>query len=205
MDAMTQTAAPAHQTLESLTRHIGRQIFTAASRNRPSIASPAWWDEKMMALSMRDERLKVQLFRFVDALPGLRSATSINRHLKEYLSGTGRALPWPLRKALHHLPENGGVGKLVARAARFNAHRLAQRFIDGTTIPETLSAIEKMRKERLTFTIDLLGEAVLSATEAIAYQRQYLSFIEGLAAKSASWKTIPQIDTDHAGPIPKVN
>src|SRR5688500_12831491 len=101
----TATGTPtqhAHDALEARTRQIGREIFAAAADHRPSIASPAWWDEKMMALSMRDERLKVQLFRFVDALPGLRSATSINRHLKEYLSGTGRALPWPLRKALHH-------------------------------------------------------------------------------------------------------
>src|SRR5205823_1200970 len=56
-----------------------------------------------------------------------------------------------------------------------------------------------------TFTIDLLGEAVLSATEALAYQNVYLDLIERLSTEAATWPEDPLIDRDHQGPTPRVN
>jgi RHH-type proline utilization regulon transcriptional repressor/proline dehydrogenase/delta 1-pyrroline-5-carboxylate dehydrogenase len=38
----------------------------------------------MMALSMRDEHFKVQMFRFVDVLASLRRSGDIVQHLEEY-------------------------------------------------------------------------------------------------------------------------
>ena len=35
-----------------------------------------WWDERMMDWTMHDEAVKVQLFRFIDALPQLLGGTS---------------------------------------------------------------------------------------------------------------------------------
>ena len=39
-----------------------------------------------MTLSMRDEQLKLQLFRFVDVLPSLGSSGEIVEHLQEYFA-----------------------------------------------------------------------------------------------------------------------
>jgi len=44
------------------------------------------WDDKIMDFAMGNPGLKVQLFRFIDALPALRSKPEIARHLQEYLS-----------------------------------------------------------------------------------------------------------------------
>ena len=44
------------------------------------------WDDKIMDFAMANPGLKVQLFRFIDTLPALRSKPAIARHLQEYLS-----------------------------------------------------------------------------------------------------------------------
>src|SRR5262249_32371270 len=62
-----------------------------------------------------------------------------------------------------------------------------------------------LRRRRLAFTADLLGEAVISEAEADAYQQTCLNLLRGLAAALAAEPEIPQIDRDHAGPIPRVN
>jgi RHH-type proline utilization regulon transcriptional repressor/proline dehydrogenase/delta 1-pyrroline-5-carboxylate dehydrogenase len=49
-----------------------------------------------MEWAMRDEQVKVELFRFVDVLPMLHTADSVCSHLFEYL-GDG------LEKAVAHL------------------------------------------------------------------------------------------------------
>ena len=56
--------------IERRTREIGRALFAEVGRG-PSPLDRGWWDDRMMALTMGDPRVKVQLFRFIDALPAL--------------------------------------------------------------------------------------------------------------------------------------
>ena len=72
--------------LEALTQDYGREIFGRLSRNGPLLFTPRWWDDRVMGWSMRDEAVKVQLFRFVDVLPMLRSPATIVGHLREYFA-----------------------------------------------------------------------------------------------------------------------
>src|SRR3954467_8752731 len=132
--------------LEARTREIGRQIFARVREERPLAGTAAWGDEKMMGLTMRDAGGKIQLFRCVDALPALRSPSQISRHLKEYFTQVKERLPALARPILHWLPEDGWVGKTVARAAQFNVRRLAKRFIAGSDLPQTLAAITELRR-----------------------------------------------------------
>ena len=75
--APIQSGMMRDQRLEARTREIGRQIFARVRDEQPMVGSAGWWDEKMMGLSMRDEGVKIQLFRFVDALPALRTPRQI--------------------------------------------------------------------------------------------------------------------------------
>ena len=45
------------------------------------------------------------------------------------------------------------------------------------------------------FTIDLLGEAVITESEAKAYLDSYLDLMEKLATESKKWSNVAQIDT----------
>jgi len=191
--------------LEARTRQIGREIFRRVREERPSIASGRWWDERLMALAMREPAVKVQLFRLVDTLPALRTDRAIARHLREYFHTVRGHLPPALGRVVDWLPDDGLLGGAAAFAARFNATRLARRFIAGASVEQTLEAICELRGRGLGFTIDLLGEAVLSRAEAEQYQRQYLHFIDGLTAEAAQWPAVELIDRSPHGALPRVN
>jgi RHH-type proline utilization regulon transcriptional repressor/proline dehydrogenase/delta 1-pyrroline-5-carboxylate dehydrogenase len=191
--------------LESRTQEIGREIFQRLGEKRVSVLSPKWWDDRLMAFTMRDEAVKVQLFRLVDALPALHSHQAVARHLREYLQTVDTRLPPGLRRAVGRIPNDGFIGGMIAGAARFNATRLARRFIAGTTVDETVATIVALRKQNLGFTIDLLGEAILSESEAGQYQHEYLHFLEGLTSCAASWPTNELIDRGPFGVAPPVN
>src|SRR5438128_9202245 len=158
-----------------------------------------------MEWSMGDPAIKVQLFRFIDALPNLKSTEEISAHLRDYFNQAGDHLPRWLRRGINLLPERGVGGGLLAWMADVNAKRMARRFIAGSNVQEALRSIAALRRQSLAFTIDLLGEATITEEEAEQYQRQYLELIEGLSREVNSLPAIEQIDTDAFGPIPRVN
>src|SRR5438552_2094884 len=64
---------------EALTLAYGRELFARIGHARPVPFSGSWWDERLMRWTMGDEAVKVQLFRFIDALPQLPSPQDVNR------------------------------------------------------------------------------------------------------------------------------
>src|SRR5438046_1701832 len=125
-------AAPAADTeVERLTRAYGQEIFARLDRRGPLLFTPSWWDERLMEWTMGDEAVKLQLFRFIDALPLLTSPPEVSRHLREYFEEAGPHLPGWVRRGVRWLPRDGWAGRLLAGLARANARRLARRFIAG--------------------------------------------------------------------------
>lgn len=192
------------ESVEAQTQAYGREIFARVNRQGPLAFTPAWVDERLMNWTMSAEALKVQLFRFVDALPRLHDPASIASHLREYLGEAGQAVPWWIRYGVRLLPSQGLGGRLLAKAATFNAEHLARRFIAGSNVAEALQSIQRLRRKNLTFTVDLLGEATITEAEADGVQQQYFDLLGGLVALNEQ-PEIPLIDRDHAGPIPRVN
>ena len=74
--------------VEDRTHAYGRDIFARLDRRGPIPFTPAWLDDRLMQLTMGDEAVKVQLFRFIDALPNLKTSEDIAAHLREYLRGS---------------------------------------------------------------------------------------------------------------------
>src|SRR5437763_10865482 len=142
--------------IERRTRAYGREIFARLNRAGPVPFTPAWFDDQLMGLSMADPAVKVQLFRFIDALPLLKTPESIARHLREYLSVVAHRLPAPARWGLRVVPERGALGRGLAWLANANARRLARKFIAGTNVREALDAIDCLRRQTNGFTIALL-------------------------------------------------
>ncbi len=60
--------------LESRILEFGKQVFAEVERYKPGRLEIEYLTEKLMEFGMRDEALKVSLFRFVDVLPGLTSS-----------------------------------------------------------------------------------------------------------------------------------
>src|SRR5437899_7144525 len=87
--------------LESQIQECGEKIFALIdAAESPSLFSRKGFYGALMDWSMRDEHFKTQLFRFVDVLPMLNTASSVSRHLKEYLDNEQVNLSPALRVAL---------------------------------------------------------------------------------------------------------
>lgn len=162
------------------------------------------WDDKIMDFAMGNPGLKVQLFRFIDALPALRSKPEIARHLQEYLSAEEVELPAALKGLLNFTNPDSVPGQLAATTVAPAVETLAYRYISGETIEKSIKAIERLRKDKLTFTMDLLGEAVITEEEAQAYLQRYLDLMEQLSAAAKDWKPVEAIDAADGKEIPKV-
>ena len=114
-------------------------------------------------------------------------------------------MPVWLRLALRLAPAGTDRARWLAQAARFAASMMARKFIAGSTPDEARQTVEALRRRRLAFTADLLGEAVISEAEADLYQETCLALLRGLAGPLAASPEIPLIDRDQSGPIPRVN
>src|SRR5271166_2174048 len=192
------------EALERRTRQIGRELFERIGRG-PSPWHRAWWDDRLMTWSLNDSQVRVQLFRFIDALPSLRSADSVRRHLAEYLAEAGEHVPWWLKLAVALAPAGADRETLLAWSARSAAGVMARKFIAGATPDQATRTVLGLRDKSLTFTADLLGEAVISEAEADVYQQTCLDLIRGLAVPLNNAPEVPLIDRDQNGPIPRVN
>ena len=141
-----------------------------------------------------DEQLKVQMFRFVDVLPMLADAM-VSARLSEYLGeATSR---WVGRVDGDSGWRGASIAWALAMVARLGATDFARRFIAGEQCtPQVLGRPPKReRKLRRAFTLDILGEAVISDAEAEQYFRAYLDLIEGVAPEVVNaWPEVPQID-----------
>src|SRR5262245_6672377 len=107
--------------IEVLTQSIGQEIFANLADTQPHVWQRRWWDDRLLAWSMRDEQLKVQLFRFVDVLPMLESSDAVMEHLHEYLDSVRDKLPSALNVALGVARRMPFTRAAVARAARISA------------------------------------------------------------------------------------
>ena len=191
--------------LESNVQARGRRLLEGVRRQEAKGSPTEWFYDQLMALTTKDEKLKVELFRFVDALPALKSPESVARHLKEYLLRPEFSLPLGGGSILSALASTGPTRSLLSFASNFGAKQMAGRFIAGRNGIEATAAIERLRKVPMTFTMDLLGEAVTSEAEALAYQKKYLDLVADLARISANWAHVPQLEDAPWGRIPKVN
>jgi RHH-type proline utilization regulon transcriptional repressor/proline dehydrogenase/delta 1-pyrroline-5-carboxylate dehydrogenase len=193
------------QAIEETTQEVGRSLFARLDHRRPGIWDRRWWDDRIMQWAMADESVKVQMFRFIDVLPMLRTNEAIARHLEEYFDEVKSRLPRAAQLGLDVATRTRLGGLAAAIAARRNAMSHARRFIAGTETKQVLAAALHERRQRRAFTLDILGEAVTSEVEADRYLQAYIDLVQGIAPVVNSWPEVPQIDRDESGELPRVN
>ena len=194
--------APADPSLEALIHAKGLDLLNRARNNTKGMLSAAFWSDKLMEWSMKDEAFKVQLFRFVDAFPMLRTPDAVHEHLVDYLTQPGVKPPPGLDLGL----KAGGLAKgLMTKTVSNQITGMASKFIAGTDAASALPKLRKMWDEGLAFSVDLLGEACVSDEEAAAYQQKYLDLINNLPSQVANWPANARLESDHLGAIPRVN
>lgn len=166
--------------VESRTREIGEALFGAIESTKPSLLDPQKYSAQLMEWAMSDDEFRTALFRFVDVLPGLETASSVIRMAQEYFLPVADRFPGLLRWGLSMNPDSF-QGKAAAFFVRKQIASMGQQFILGETPQAALSSLHKIRKAGRAFTVDLLGEACLSDKEAMVYKARYLDLIEELS------------------------
>ncbi len=195
-------APPPDPVLEALIQAKGLDLLNRARGNAKGMLSAAFWSDKLMEWSMKDEAFKVQLFRFVDAFPMLKTPDAVHEHLVDYLTQPGVKAPPGLDLGL----KAGALAKgLMTKTVSSQITGMAGKFIAGTDAASALPKLKAMWEQGLAFSVDLLGEACVSDEEAHAYQGKYLDLITHLPDKVAAWPANQRLEQDHLGPIPRVN
>ncbi|MEO0686189.1 MAG: proline dehydrogenase family protein, partial [Cyanobacteria bacterium J06649_11] len=189
------------------TQEIAKQLLSGTGENRSlfsALRDQMRPDDKLLAWAMSNPGLRVQLFRFIDTLPALRSNPEIAAHLQEYLGDESVELPSALKGMLNFANPDSVPGKVAATTVSKSVETLAHRYIAGENIKQALKSIERLRKEKMAFTVDLLGEAVITEVEAESYLQRYMDLMSQLAEASQKWKNVALIDEADGEALPKV-
>ena len=181
---------------------LGREMLTLAKGGKAGVLSAKFYSDALMEWSMKDPNFKVQMFRFVDAFPMLRTPEAIYDHLKDYLSQPGVTVPGVIDAAI----KAGSIAKgMTSKAIGSQITGMAGKFIAGRDAAGAISQLEKLWKDGIAFSVDLLGEACVSEAEADAYQKKYIDLVGNLPSAVGGWKANERLERDHLGPVPRVN
>lgn len=166
-DGLVDRDAPAQASPvnEDAIQQRGRALLADVQSERLLALTPAWWQERLLAWASADPEFRTRLLRFVDVLPSLRSPGAVADHVRQYFrqgtpalirvgAATGGAAPF--RPAL-------------SKVVRSGVATMADRFIGGATPESALPGLRRLAASGAGYTVDLLGEAVLSDDEAGLY------------------------------------
>ena len=192
---------PDAATLERETQRIGRELaaaFPSTSRH-PMRAL----DARAMELAASDRELKAALFRFVDVAPACHSLDDLARHLVGFLGEVDDA-PGAISAAMKIAGTKAGRAALGAAAAGGVRH-MAHRFIVGETLQSAGGVLGGLWERGVASTVDLLGEATVTAAEADAYAGRCAASLRELSRLASGWPGRPALERDGAGPLPRAN
>lgn len=193
--------------LESRIRETGNRLYKLMAGETGSFFKKEYWTGKLFEWCMHNEPFKVEMFRFVDVFPYLKRSDSVIRHLQEYFSDPALNFPPAVDKGLRSVSPAWFASRVIAGSIGRNIGKIARQFIAGATPQESLPVLEGLRARGMAFSIDLLGEAVVSEREAEDYQSRYLGLLDLLAARQSKWPALGgraggTLDWDHS---PRVN
>jgi RHH-type proline utilization regulon transcriptional repressor/proline dehydrogenase/delta 1-pyrroline-5-carboxylate dehydrogenase len=163
--------------LEARIQSLGERLLEQADREVKAAGNG--WLDALVDRAIQDRGFRVQTLRFVDVLPMLQDDAALVAHLKEYFAGV--ELPWPTVShwSLRHSDAPWAV-PIAAPLVRATLRGLSRRFMGGSTLSQALKTIARLHKRGMQYSLDLLGEAVVSECEADAYQQAYLDLLAGL-------------------------
>jgi len=187
--------------LEREIRSVGASLaaaFPSAVRN-PLKAL----DAKAMNLASQDAELRAALFRFVDVVPACRSLDDLAVHLAGFLDEMPDHRS-PLAAAMRMTDSATGRRALGAAAASGVRH-MAHRFIVAETPAAAGAVMRSLWKDGVATSVDLLGEATVTASEADRYAERCAGALRALNEIYSHLPAQPVLESDSTGPLPRAN
>jgi RHH-type proline utilization regulon transcriptional repressor/proline dehydrogenase/delta 1-pyrroline-5-carboxylate dehydrogenase len=172
--------------MESRIRQTGSRLYDLMEGENGSILSRDYWAGKLFEWCMANEAFKVEMFRFIDVFPSLRDSSAVIGHLQQYFSDPELNFPSALNWGIKYVAPSWMTSRIIAGAIGRNIRKTAEQFIAGASPEEALPALVALRSAGFSFSLDLLGEAVVSEREAEEYLGRYLrlfAFLDGVTDK----------------------
>ena len=160
-------------------------------------------DARAMEIASGDAELRAALFRFVDVVPACRSLDDVARHLLDFLEEVPDVPP-SLSAAMRIADVRAARPALGAAAAAGVKH-MAHRFIVGENPRDADRVLRGLWEHGVASTVDLLGEATVTPSEADVYAARCREALEELTSEVARWPERPGLERDGAGTLPRVN
>ena len=189
--------------LEPIVTRIGEQLARLSAGRTPTLFEGRWWSHTALNLAMHDSHFKTQLFRFIDLLPSLKDDEQVVALAREYLGDADTAL-FGTHWGLKALSATSLGARLTGQAIRSQVEHIARTFIAGATIEEAAPRLTDLWQHGRAWSVDLLGEATISDREADQYRDRCMEALTLLAREAALWPSLPLLERDHLGPIPRV-
>ena len=193
-----------HNDLEDRIRKTGAKIYSSMEGEVPFLFNKKKWMGRLMEWAMKDETFRFQLFRYIDVLPSLLSDALIVKVLKEYFTEAAHT-PMILRKGIERISRSSFVPYIAGKVIREGVESIARQFIAGRGPSDALKPFNTLWRAGFAFSVDLLGEMVVSDREALEYTGNYLSLLDFLHPKVTGWETDPLLERDDKGPIPRID
>jgi RHH-type proline utilization regulon transcriptional repressor/proline dehydrogenase/delta 1-pyrroline-5-carboxylate dehydrogenase len=184
------------------------RLYASAAATPPRLFDRSWWSGRLLEWAIRDEAFKVQLFRFIDVLPTLKTPAQIKRLVEEYFGAGAEVRNVPgsrplMRWGMRALSAAGFGAGVTADTIYSQAIQMANQFILGAGIKDAVPVVAGLWARGIAHSVDLLGEAVVCEREADAFAARYQDAITTLAEAVQGWPSSPALETDHLGPLPR--
>ncbi len=190
-------AAPAEQQI----MEVGRRLLDALPG--PGRNPLRAVDERAIDLTSRDPELRAAMLRLVDVAPGCRSPEDLAEHLVSFL-GEVDERPGALRLAMRMGDSRAGRAALGAAVAAGVRH-VAHRFIAAESPERAGPTLRRLWELGAASSVDLLGEATVTAEEADRYAARCAAGLDALASVYRELPPRPLLEGDALGPIPRAN
>lgn len=189
--------------LEPEIRRIGEQLARLSSGQAPSMFNRRWWAQAAINLAMHDGTFKTQLFRFINVLPSVTDDARVVTLAQEYL-GDASAHIFGAQWGFHAAASTQIGARLTGKAIRGQVEQMARSFIAGGSVAEAEPVLADLWAHGRSWSVDLLGEATISDREADRYRDRCLKALRELDHIASAWMSVPLLERDHLGPIPRV-
>ena len=196
-DTVEAVLAPAQTEIQSVGSQLAKSLPRAWQAPRQSV------DTTVMNYVAKDPQLQAALFRFVDVAPAGRSDAERAQQLVALLEEV-EPPPRSVRAAIRLSATPRGE-RVLGASATTAVRQMAHRFIVGETLEQASSPLAELWRHGVANSVDLLGEATVTAAEADDYAARCLQALEQLAANTAGLPPRPTLEADSLGTLPRAN
>lgn len=186
--------------LEASILELGLEL-EAAMRRRQGVGE--LFDDAMMRWVARDPEVRAAVFRFTDVAPACRDMSDAGRHLRGFLAEIDD--PPKSISIGRSLGDSRWASPLVGAVSLAVVRRMAGRFILASDADAAAGSLQRLWDGGVANSLDLLGEATVSATEADAYADRCATTLRTLSKESLRWRERAMLERDSIGRLPRAH